>query len=1030
MPIVKSPKISIGKMDYCDCSQNRLNGWPVRLSDKYCSGCGTFLYSLDFVNFNIDPNCGTKTALFFIKSDGKSVQIQSNLQVRKKTYNSKSSTINYNDPAFFFCKEAELSIVDSEEKFYLFLNEELANKGVMSFSISPESLNRLILNAPVENFKRVLFKCYKSRKLPGPKLECEGIFGPFPEGNPFEIQISGELPVIVNDCLKWKFTSPNLNHLIVTWKARYPFKLFGVFLGDKKPFHSFEKKDYVTGEQGKFAIKLIDEGKNVFQFKFIVNIAGVDKSTSVFEYKCEIEKVDSDLISLIPGNTDCKIPIKSGGVVPYEAIVILKKKSGYDLQITDIQFKDEKSCVKLTSNLPVSIKNERTSLLFSVQTMLFNRVTDINNLYPVDLVIHDNKGNKWYQKLDLTLNREDALDHYLAIDWGTTNTCFTIFDPRTGVFKQLTDHGKKFIPAITSRFAIRKVDVDNKKYDLLVGSADSLKTDFQERPECIISSLKRRFYDDPQEMQVIDADHNYFTVPVLDLVVQYLQALIIAVEDKSPFEFKKIGFSYPTKIKKKHYSRLIEMLNKLELSLQKIKPGVSVTTLPNYHSFENTGSLLLENSQVGDEDLEFKQKSHTPDEACSVAIEYYNTHELVAEVPQVFVIYDFGGGTIDSAVLEIFQDGEKFSSRLIGISGTHQFGGDDITNAMVQMVKEKLFKIDPKVYIPIFDEQAKKDVTDIGKKNRAILFEFMEKLKKDFKGAGEKESPISFFKVLSLIKCENGKSAFKNLFKDNVEPNLSQKNNLQFFSSEVYDWEIGPKNGENSGLKIKHVIQRSVDEILNICEMEKVKPSKVILAGQGCNLPLVRDIFNKRFPGLVDFDKDKAKTRLSVGLSHFLNSYDFHNNSLFSKFSPVPLVNHFAIGLRDNKGSFEKLLDVGNFLHTSEKKQLVSFSLNLSIFPKLDLFRKNFRTNQTEKIGTFNFRNAELVDKSISNDLFDGANICCSLDVLSGFFKAYLFFHNFNSILLVLNRDDKYFGFFRMSLSSDYFDLQNAVQGR
>ena len=1032
MPIANPPKRNIGKMEFCQCSDNRLNGWPVHLKDQYCSECGSFLYSLDFLNSSIEQNFKPQHGIFLLESFGNDIQIRSNLQISKKTTTSKKETINFNDAGYSFCKEAEIIIKETNKRYFLSLREDFAKKGTISFSINPIDNEELVQQALDSNLKNVVFKCYKNRNLPRPILGCDGILGTFPNESPFEIRISGDLPVIANGCLKWKFTAPNLNRLDISWKARYPFRLIGAYSNDGKLFPSFTKKDYVTGDNGQFLIKLKDDGHHLFPFKFKVNLAGVNKATSIFEYSCIVEKEISDLIKLIPANIDCKISIKSGGAVSYEAILILKKKSVFDLQIIDIHCEDSKSCVKVITPLPLAVKNERTSIFFSIQTMLFDRVQDTSNLYPIEVLISDNKGNKWVNKLDLTLNREEALDHYLAIDWGTTNTCCTIFDPRTGVFKQLTDHGKKYMTAIPSHFAIRKVDMESKKCDLIVGSADSLKTDFQERPECIISSLKRKFYDDPPDMQVIDADQNYFTISTIDLAVQYLQALIIAVEEKAPFEFKKIGFSYPTKIKKKHYKKLIEMLHKLEQSLQNIKPGVLVSTLPNNLKKEKAKILGPVTSIVFKEDESSRQNYHTPDEACSIAIEYCNSNKLnVSDGPQTLVVYDFGGGTIDSAVLKISHDGDKFCSKLIGISGNHQFGGDDISNAIVQLIHEKIFKFEPKVYIPIFNERTKKDSTDIGKKNRAFLFGNAEKHKKDFKSSGEKELPISFFGCLTQIKCENGKSAYESLFKDSVDLTFAQKSNLQFFPSEIYDWEIGPNNGENSGLKIRQIIQRSVDELQNICDIERVKPSKVILAGQGSNLPLVLDIFNKRFPGLIDFDEVKAKTRLSDGLSHFLNSHDTNNEGIFSNFNPVPLVNHFALGFRGKGASFEKLIDIGQLLHTSDINQGISFTLEIPCNPILDLFRKNYRNNSIDLIGSFNFEKAEYLGENFSGNFFRAVKVVQGFPQgFTGKVPGRLFFQDFNDIVLVLIWKNQYYGCFKMKCSRDYLDLQDAVQGR
>ena len=105
--------------------------------------------------------------------------------------------------------------------------------------------------------------------------------------------------------------------------------------------------------------------------------------------------------------------------------------------------------------------------------------------------------------------------------------------------------------------------------------------------------------------------------------------------------------------------------------------------------------------------------------------------------------------------------------------------------------------------------------------------------------------------------------------------------------------------------------------------------------------------------------------------------------------------------------------------------------MELPCKPSLDLFRKNYRNNSNEKIGTFDFRNAEVLEENFSTDLFKAVKITQGFpEGATGIAKGRLFFRNFNNIFLVLNWKNQYYGCFKMKCSNDYLDLQDAVQGR
>ena len=128
MPIANPPNKNIGKIEFCQCSNNKLIGWAIHFKDQYCSECGEFLYSLDIKNSSIDQNNELKHGVFLIESIGNDIQIRSNLQISKKTTTSNKDTINFNNEGYSFCKEAEIIIKKTNKQYFLSLKEDFAKK--------------------------------------------------------------------------------------------------------------------------------------------------------------------------------------------------------------------------------------------------------------------------------------------------------------------------------------------------------------------------------------------------------------------------------------------------------------------------------------------------------------------------------------------------------------------------------------------------------------------------------------------------------------------------------------------------------------------------------------------------------------------------------------------------------------------------------------------------------------------------------------------------------------------------------------
>lgn len=1011
-------------LEYCQCAKTSLNSWPVGATDYYCPGCGRGLNAIKAL-----PNKNTKveTLPFFSLEDSTRGILRSNLALERNTLNFKGKVAFHPD---LILGELKCELLVKKDNHRIALNPWVEGpKTGLSFKFSDiQGLGKDKLD-PGQLPTKVEFYFYYVKNPSRSLLHCkEGVLGLSPTGRPFDIQIQGlEKPVAIQDTFHWLTTESISDTLKIEFTSRYPFQLLGYsFNKCKIPPRKF-RTFYCENEKEILEFAGISVHANKAHFKIAFNLAGCDPENSQFTYDCVIEKVTSDLLQIVEENPNAEIKIFSNSETDFLANFLVGERKTPDLKIIAIHSLDRYQCVRLETKMPLDLRGNRIPVRFALNPSRFDRNQDHGKLYKIPLEIRDNLGRRWDLEMAVRVVRLEAQGQVVALDWGTTFSCLAIFDSRKGAPRHLTDRSglenRDSYPergwAIPSKLAVEKLDPVSRRFELIVGNDSRLQTYSQSAPHCLITSLKRQFYQHEQ-IKIYDKEHRSMEVSTQELVVEYLKQLIFAVEKNEKFEFVEIGFSYPTKAKYKDYKRFCETLALVEKSMNESRPGLSVKLLPAI-------SAPLGNYR------------HTPDEASAIALDHLHrgpaAHKNSAEI---LVIYDFGGGTIDSAVLQILESGSSRKTELLGSSGNSRFGGDNITGAIIQLIIKKITLADPTIRIPLYDnaETNESGDTPAGRENKTNLEGIAENLKKNFKGYAEKKE-LDFTSYLKKIKDRAGKPVYDLLC--GHEKNIPEKQSalLRFSIREVYDWNVKLGGGPTS--TIRELIQGSVDDLKRICHKNNnVIPSKIILAGQGSNLPLVYDTFASEFDReIIDFDRERAKTRLAIGLSHFLNGVQGESVEYPVNFLPFSMSAHFPLGImrrvaegHGSKEDFLEMIPIGAPLDGFRDQDVIIRELELTGKTNLELTR-NLPGEWGRKIGKFNLSQPIAIDGVCPPSFFPpGAHSQKVPPNWIGSVKALFLFKNYKDLYLVLKTQGESWGPFSFELSTPYASsLQDAVQG-
>jgi hypothetical protein len=531
----------------------------------------------------------------------------------------------------------------------------------------------------------------------------------------------------------------------------------------------------------------------------------------------------------------------------------------------------------------------------------------------------DSLRRHWTCEVRVGVRRPSKLGHFLALDWGTSNSC--------GAYSTNTDNG--LVPHSVSFDEHQQqtpelfpsdmyfLDLSNpEEPEFLLGQDASLRA--RDNPQCCLRSVKRKFQFRKQVF-VMDERGRSHTYPVTEVAQLLLHRLVTLAEASLGREVHQLGLTFPTKWTVAVRNQLTEALQKLAEQMRGVRQPFEVTVLPPQIDEANAVALHLITSAHG---------RALPD-----------TFYLIA--------YDFGGGTVDTSVLEVYlpEDPGAVRTRYVGIGGRGDFGGDDVTRAVMMVLHDRLTSallgwparrhaaagagqdagrerfnlLDARTdgpaclhEIPLVADgeplrDGKPDTAHwhlLGRQNWDAFWRFAELIKFDLCAAPRAETAapslngaahanhveerlklrLQDIQCRLLVQSSPGdESVTVTRSLDEVLDPFDSGERAAFFKQlrfdldEVYDHPLDDTDLVNNGqrYRVRDRVDETVRELREQCSARGVEPHVIMLAGGGCRLPLIAERMGHYFPaaarqGLLDYDPAFAKRRVAYGMASYL----------------------------------------------------------------------------------------------------------------------------------------------------------------
>ena len=485
--------------------------------------------------------------------------------------------------------------------------------------------------------------------------------------------------------------------------------------------------------------------------------------------------------------------------------------------------------------------------------------------YPVNFTIKSNceDAPEYKGVLNVNVKELEAYPHYLAIDFGTTNSCCAYLGSQDVPQLIQLDSGVNPLNIMPSSIIYHSQPKKREVYK--VGyEAETDRTSEIDGPHYISSvkrwlgyNWKRQF---PNNLKLQPSD---VVADILKHIIKRAEEHLDTISTKS--KIKRCVITHPTMFNRKQLKDIKQAFEKVGIADLKLIDEASAASL----------GAISQRKQQGDYRL---------------------------------LVYDFGGGTIDIVLSHVKSNGNEITIEPLAHGGNPRYGGDDLTQAIIdftldefgQRIKKENLNLrydipylsPKKIWQPSGDQ--KKDRATL--LNTPFLYNRAEELKKELsdKDKANRNFPLS-------VLVGNDVRPLDSLTQGNINVSISKEQLHSFVADKLRQTfaDIDAMIRENGG----HL------------------PEIVILAGQSSKMPIVREMMTTHFQKKYQTDdvdiqlSESPKECVAIGAAQYGMTHSLPSKVRFEirNFRKT----HSSIGIMQSDGRqqlFEEIIPKGRLI--------------------------------------------------------------------------------------------------------------------
>ena len=447
--------------------------------------------------------------------------------------------------------------------------------------------------------------------------------------------------------------------------------------------------------------------------------------------------------------------------------------------------------------------------------------------YPIGFTITSNcETSPRYRDelLNVMVEKLEAYPHYVAIDFGTTNSCCAYIDLDTFQSKLIPLGGEASSPEIIPSAIVYHSRPTNETSYSVGAAAEDYRTSEIDGAYYITSvkrwlgyQWKRQF---PRELELQPRD----------VAADILKYIITAAEAHLDTLITRCVVTYPT---------MFTQQQREDLRLAFEKNGITELILIDEASAASIGTI-------------FQHREEPPRDNSKL------------------MVYDFGGGTIDIVLSQVTNTGNEILIEPLVRGGNPKYGGDDVTQAIVDFILAECGKRiqhanpDIRFDIPYLKRRkilqpSGEPAVDKANRENAFVYDAAEEMKK---GLSEKSEVTSRFLGYLQVKVGDNVSTLEDLLRQQQKPAVPRIGNAGDFLETSTQPEMTVALSRE---QLQTLIQLELNETFDaidemIADCGRAPPDIVVLAGQSSKMPLVKEMMDAHF-------QEKYQTGVDIHLA-------------------------------------------------------------------------------------------------------------------------------------------------------------------